>query len=67
PPGPKPLARRRSPGAEGTDPTAQVGRGASPIPGSYAMPWADGFPTTRTATSTKRPGPDPSTASAVTA
>ncbi|GAB7103487.1 helix-turn-helix transcriptional regulator [Streptomyces phaeofaciens JCM 4814] len=44
-----------------------VGRGASLIPGCYAMLWAGGFPTTRptagpatkTATSEKRPGPGP--------
>jgi AraC-like DNA-binding protein len=41
-----------------------VGRGASLIPGCYAMLWAGGFPTmrsatTRSATLKKRPGPRP--------
>ncbi|MFF4259447.1 helix-turn-helix transcriptional regulator [Streptomyces sp. NPDC001663] len=36
--------------------TKHVGRGASLIPGCYAMLWAGGFPTT---ISKKRPGPRP--------
>ena len=43
--------------------TKHVGRGASLIPGCYAMLWAGGFPTGRTAKRTatlkKRPGPGP--------
>lgn len=43
--------------------TQHVGRGASLIPGCYAMLWAGGFPTARgvkrTATLKKRPGPGP--------